>query len=377
MAKKNVKNNQTATTARVEVFRPGSFTAMSGEEVSYTAADLQALAKTYDPKKFPAPAVVGHPTHDAPAYAWVTAFEYDEEAERLYADLDQIESTFSQNVKDGRYKRISMSFFKPDSDANPKKGAIYPKHVGFLGGAAPAVSGLTPVSFKGSESDAITVEFGDPAFRDVANLFQKFRDFMIDQFGLESADQTVPSYLVNWIDDAGNETDKDNFSSTQEDKPMPGKDDKNKSAEFAEREAALTVREKKIADQEASKSHDGNVAFVDSLIKDGKLITGLKPKVIALMDAVGGDDDVGDLSYVDGGETKKGSALSLLKDVLGAQAKIVDFTETDMDDEPVDTGDSEALAAAATSYMAEQKSKGIDVSASDAVEYVEKQGAKS
>lgn len=375
MAKKNVKNKQ--TTARVEVFRPGTFTSMSGEQVSYTAADLVALAKSYDPKNFPAPAVVGHPTHDSPAYAWVTGFEYDEGAERLYADLNQIEPEFSENVKDGRYKRISMSFFKPDSDANPKKGAIYPKHVGFLGGAAPAVSGLAPVSFKGNDDDAITIEFGESAFRDVAGVFQKLRDFIIDQFDIETADQAVPSYLVNWIDDAADSKD-DNFTSPKKDDTMSGKDDKKQSDDFAEREAALDARAQKIAEQESARTHDGNVAFVDGLISDGKLITGLKPKVIALMDGIGADDDVDDLSYVDGDDTKKASALTLLKDVLSAQAKIVDFTATDLgDDEPVDTGDGEALGAAAASYIGEMKAKGIDVSATDAVEYVEKQGTKS
>lgn len=46
--------------ARIEVFRPGTFTPMVGDPISYSAADLRAIADAYDPATAPAPIVVGH-----------------------------------------------------------------------------------------------------------------------------------------------------------------------------------------------------------------------------------------------------------------------------------------------------------------------------
>lgn len=379
MAKKNVDNSSTGLSARIEVFRPGTFTAMNGETVTYSADDLAALAAGYDPDNSPAPIVVGHPTSDSPAYGWVKGFDFDLEANRLYADIDQLEPAFADAVRAGRYKRISMSFYKPDSTSNPKPESIYPKHIGFLGGAAPAVSGLKPVEFKGDDTDAVTVEFGDAAFRDVAGIFTKLREFLIEQFGRETADNTVPGYLVNWIDEAGGDPEPEEFSNTEtEDDDMADKESKGKapSDDFAKRETKLAAREKRIADQEAAQAHADHESFADQLIADGRLVTGLKPKLVTLMDAVATDET--EHEFADGEGTAKANPLVLLQDILKAQPKMVEFTETDMSGEPVDESDSEALAGAALSYQGAQDALGVYVSTADAVEHVLKtKGATS
>src|SRR5690606_13768985 len=132
-------------TARIEVFRTGTFTPMTGAAITYSAADLKAAADAYDPATAPAPIVVGQPETDTPAYGWAQSFEFDASADRLYAEVGEIDAAFSDAVKAGRYKKVSMSFFPPDHAANPVPGTWYPKHIGFLGGAAPAVSGLKNV----------------------------------------------------------------------------------------------------------------------------------------------------------------------------------------------------------------------------------------
>ena len=130
---------------RIEVFRTGTFKPMAGDAISYGADDLAGIASGYDPDGSPAPIVIGHPATDAPAYGWVSGFEYDETADRLFADIDDLDPAFEEAVKAGRYKKVSMSFHTPDAPNNPAPGQWYPKHIGFLGGAAPAVSGLQPV----------------------------------------------------------------------------------------------------------------------------------------------------------------------------------------------------------------------------------------
>ena len=120
------KTQDTTTSARIEVFRPGTFTPMEGDELTYSAADLRAIADAYDFDTAPAPIVVGHPSTDAPAYGWVSGFEFDAQAERLYANIELIDPAFSDAVKAVRYKKVSMSFFGPDNAANPQPGTWYP-----------------------------------------------------------------------------------------------------------------------------------------------------------------------------------------------------------------------------------------------------------
>lgn len=243
-------------TARIEVFRPGTFTPMQGGSITYTAADLRAIADAYDPAIAPAPIVIGHPDADAPAFGWVDRFEYDANAERLFADLHEIEPSFAELVKDGRFKKVSMQFFGPAQGHNPLPGTWYPKHVGFLGAAAPAVSGLQPVQFSAGPAEATFIaSFGDPGHTETATLFRQLRDFLIDRFGLDDADKALPAWHIEWLDDLGSaETATPGFTAPAADPATPPVPDPQKEPavtkqpdpDHAAREAELTEREARI-----------------------------------------------------------------------------------------------------------------------------------
>jgi len=151
------KNRQqnTTTLERLEVFKDGTFLPMDGGFVSFSAADVSAVAANYDPKVFEAPVVVGHPQSNHPAYGWVSSLEVEDG--KLLANAQQVEPQFSEMVEVGRFKKISICLFSPKTPSNPKPGSYYLKHVGFLGAAAPAVPGLKPVSLSGDESGTITL----------------------------------------------------------------------------------------------------------------------------------------------------------------------------------------------------------------------------
>ena len=188
-------------TARIEVFRPGTFKPMGGDPITYSAADLKAIADAYDPDLAPAPVVVGHPETDAPAFGWIEGLDYDTSTERLYANLHQIEPTFADAVKSGRYRKVSMAFFAPGQGHNPVPGTWYPKHVGFLGAAAPAVSGLTPVKFSADApaGAVFTAAFGERGFEETASLLRMIREFVIEKFGMDDADKALPAYRIEWL----------------------------------------------------------------------------------------------------------------------------------------------------------------------------------
>jgi hypothetical protein len=185
--------------ARIEVFRPGTFKPMGGEPISYSAADLRAIADAYDADGAPAPVVIGHPDVDAPAFGWVSRFDFDAGAERLYAELHEIEPQFAEMVKAGRFRKVSMAFFSPSTPHNPVPGTWYPKHVGFLGAAAPAVSGLKPARFAGAADATFEAAFGDRGLEETASILRTLRDFFIEKFGLEETEKALPSWRIEWL----------------------------------------------------------------------------------------------------------------------------------------------------------------------------------
>ncbi|MFZ1575458.1 MAG: hypothetical protein WAT36_09565, partial [Chromatiaceae bacterium] len=185
------------TPKRLHLFRAGTYTDMHGARVTLSAADVAASAAAYDPALYQAPIVVGHPKDNSPAFGWLSALSAsgdDLEGEPVAVDAD-----FAAAVRAGRYKTRSTSFWPPTHPGNPKPGVWYVRHVGFLGGAAPAVHGLRGADLAANDAEGIVT--------------------------LDLAAEAAPA---------------------PEDPPMPDPID------LAARESALTDRERELATREAT-----------------------------------------------------------------------------------------------------------------------------
>lgn len=174
----------------IEIFAAGNHTSSNGAALAFSTSDLDAIAQSYNPQLFDAPAVVGHPRDNSPAYGWVESVR--REGNKLIAKLKQVDADFQEAVKAGRYKKISASFYSPDSSANPNPGSYYLRHVGFLGGMAPAVKGLKSVAFAEGEEGVVEFCSGEEM-----SIFRNLREWFIAEHDLETADRIVPSWLVN------------------------------------------------------------------------------------------------------------------------------------------------------------------------------------
>lgn len=359
----------------IEIFRAGTHTAMSGEAMDFSEAILAAAAGAYDPTVHEAPLVVGHPSDTAPAYGWVKGLSA--EAGSLRAACDQINPDFAELVRGGSFKKVSASFYKPDSAANPKPGAYYLRHVGFLGAQPPAIKGLAPVEFAGGDEDAVTVEFGEIDGRTVGGLFRSLRDFLIGQFGLEEADKALPSYQVEWLAEDAARVTPDTTPAFSETTPKP----KEKSvvkpdaaeAERAEalksQEANFAERQAKFAQEQAAFRRQSNTLFLDGLVAAGRPLPAEKDTLLSFMEAIGGD-----ATTVDFGEGTTKPALDVFKDVLGAVAKQVNFAEIAPGDPNGDpTEDPLTLARDAVSYRETQAKAGVVISTTEAVAHVRKE----
>lgn len=248
---------------RVAFFRPGTHRSAAGREVTLTAEDLAAAAAAYDPALHAAPLVLGHPATDAPAYGRIGRLEYVEADGLIYAtDLQNLDAAFSGWVEEGRYDRVSVSWYPPEHPDNPKPGTWYPRHLGFLGAHPPALKGLPAPEFAAETEGLVTLEFAEPAasawaLRGLLRLFRRFRDFVAEERGAEEAERLLPGHeLDGLLEEVAREEGRAWEQERQagahgfSEDPNPQPEKVMDPTEFAEREQALQQREAELAAQQ-------------------------------------------------------------------------------------------------------------------------------
>lgn len=368
----------------IHIMAPGKHTAASGDEIDFNEAVLQASAAAYDPNIHEAPIVIGHPKDNAPAYGWVNALAYAEDG--LHANPAQVDAEFEELVKAGRFKKVSASFYLPDSPINPVPGTYYLRHVGFLGAQPPAVKGLKPASF--AEDQQHYIELADAwTLTTTASLFRRLREWMIGKFGIEEADKVVASYAVEDLEasartalDTPPEPKQAGFTETHSN--QPGDPDTMKPEEIqaaqaklkaeqdalAQQKAEFEERAAAIAKREAASRLADITVFVDGLIADGKFAPGRKAEMIAFMDAL---DDDKTIEFGEGDAQTKTTAGAMFRKMMADAPKIIDFGERGS---TAGTGDdrltAKQIAQKAIEYQEQQAAAGIRVSTSAAVRHV-------
>ena len=254
---------------RLHIFRAGRHTASCGTTLDFDETALQGAVDAYDPALHEAPLVIGHPRDNGPAFGWIRGLSYAEGD--LSAEPHQVNDDFAELVKQGAYKKISASFYSPDAPTNPAPGAWYLRHVGFLGAQPPAIKGLAAIGF--NEAEEGVVEFGD---RDAghandlitAGFMRRLREWLLQKYGREDADDVVPAYLVE---------DMEHVARTPEPEPA--------TPEYAEEpdmtpEELQTAQERLAADQaklaaDQAKLTDSQTAFAE---REQRVAEGSKPQ---------------------------------------------------------------------------------------------------
>jgi hypothetical protein len=127
--------------ARIHALAPGTWPA-DPVDLTITPEDIAATASAYDPARYRAPVVIGHPETDDPAWGWVLGASA--QADGLWLDVELLPE-MADLVRSRRYQAVSVALWTPDAPGNPTPGVWALKHLGFLGAAAPAVKGLAPV----------------------------------------------------------------------------------------------------------------------------------------------------------------------------------------------------------------------------------------
>lgn len=274
---------------------------MAGETIEFSEADLRATAAAFSPSVSKAPIVIGHPATDDPAQGWVASLTAT--ARGLFALPAQVDPVFAEAVSAGRYGTVSAKFYRPTDASNPVPGIWYLRHVGVLGAQNPALKGLDSPAFAGADDDGCVsfqegVAFSGWDDQTNASLWRRMRDWLIGDKGQTVADEVLPGYLVQSLEQAAqDEMRKDSAADSM---PTPAFSEPNPNpfpeiivtpAEKAALEAENTRLKNQVAQFEASQAealtaqtHAAHVAFCEA-IPANKLLPVWRDVAVATLDA--------------------------------------------------------------------------------------------
>lgn len=322
----------------IYIFRAGKRTASNGTVIEFTQAMVEATVAAYDPAKHEAPLVKGHPKTDEPAYGWAESLLSD--GKNMLAVPRQVEPAFAEDVKAGRWKKRSASFYPPDHTDNPVPGVYYLKHIGFLGAVPPSVKGMPDTDFSDVDSgllmfdeDIDGAEFSDWGKRQNASMWRRLREWLIGEKGLEVADSIIPDYAISTLEDSARqqETASPAFTEakpTHTEGETMSDTDKARLAALEKENADLKAKDVAFAEAEKKRNadarHTAHLAFVEGLIKEGKMLPAQLAVNVAMLDFIGSQEAVIEFGE---GDAKK-PLLDAYKAQLQAMPKLVEFGET-------------------------------------------------
>ena len=339
----------------IDICRAGTWRDIAGREVAIDEARLDRIVAEHAAAD-PAPVVVGHPEADAPAYAWIESLR--RVGDRLQATLRDIAPAFREAVEAGRYAGRSIAL----------QGDTL-RHLGFLGGRAPAVPGLAPTCFASAPETVI-------AFAD-------------------DDEEVLPGQQPNAHPDSppAAEAEEDEVDDRDRVLSAPECDEEDGDrVELADREAALAARETALLVREAAVAADDRrraaEATVAPHVEAGRVLPAEQAALVALLAALGDErntDDEGTagghatiaFASASGGEERMRPAAILERFIEGLPRR-VDYRTLAGGPVPgasafagthEDAGkDSERIAAEARALMAAEAERGMSLTPAEAVD---------
>ena len=342
----------------IDVCRAGAWRDMQGRDVRLDEDRLDRIVDAHASAD-PAPVVVGHPEADAPAYAWIDGLR--RVGDRLQAKLRDIAPAFREAVEAGRYAGRSIAL----------QGDTL-RHVGFLGGRAPAVPGLAPTRFA-SEPETVVAFAGETP------------DITQDDEAA-SADETAPPH-PDPLRPHGPIADEDGESLA----PLsaPGGRGGDDGPALAAREAALATREAALVAREAAAAADARLRAAEATlaphVEAGRVLPAERAALVALLGALDGADENGAegagvtvaFASPSGGEERMRPAAILERFIEGLPRR-VDYRTLAGGPVPgapgiaggrEDAGEnSERIAAEARELMAAEAERGLALTPAEAVD---------
>ena len=357
----------------IDICRAGIWRDMQGHDVRLDEERLDRIVVTHAGAD-PAPVVIGHPEADAPAYAWIDGLR--RVGDRLQAKLRDIAPSFREAVEAGRYSGRSIAL---QGDAL--------RHVGFLGGRAPAVPGLAPTRFAAAPETVVVFTDDDEAgSADEPHAHHTDSLRALEPGGDEDGDSLVSLSARQGRGEADEDGEDDPVTSPDRE---AGDGDRvalaAQEASLAAREDALRAREEAAAADDRRRAAEAAIA---PHVRAGRVLPAERPALIALFAALGGErggDNAGgdngsvtvSLASGSGGEVRMSPAAILERFIEGLPRR-VDYRTLAGGPVPgasAPTGshegtgeDSERIAAEARTLMAAEAERGVTLTPAEAVD---------
>ena len=364
----------------IDICRAGNWRDIAGREVAIDEARLDRIVAEHAAAD-PAPVVVGHPEADAPAYAWIESLR--RVGDRLQATLRDIAPAFREAVEAGRYAGRSIAL----------QGDTL-RHLGFLGGRAPAVPGLAPTCFASapetviafSDDDEAALAGQQPAAHPDSHRAAAPEENEAD--GRESTSSTAAKEGR-----AAEQPGARDRAPRREARSQASGASARRLRETNKREAALAARETALLAREAAAAADERrraaEATVAPHVEAGRVLPAERAALVALLAALGdGHADTDDegaagghatiaFASTSGGEERMQPAAILERFIEGLPRR-VDYRTLAGGPVPAasafagtheDAGeDSERIAAEARALMAAEAERGVTLTPAEAVD---------
>ena len=363
----------------IDICRAGTWRDIAGREVAIDEARLDRIVAEHAAAD-PAPVVVGHPETAAPAYAWIDGLR--RVGDRLQATLRDIAPAFREAVEAGHYAGRSIAL----------QGDTL-RHLGFLGGRAPAVPGLAPTCFASAPETVIAFSDDDEAAL----------------AGQQPAAHPDSHRAAAPKDDEGDGHESTSSTAAKEGRAaeQPGARDRaprrearsqasgasaRRLRETNKREAALAARETALLAREAAAAADERRRAAEAAIaphvEAGRILPAEQAALVALLAALSDERNTGDegaagghatiaFASASGGEERMRPAAILERFIEGLPRR-VDYRTLAGGPVPgasafagthEDAGnDSERIAAEARALMAAEAERGVSLTPAEAVD---------
>ncbi len=382
------------------LMRTGTFTDRHGKTYKIEKQDLDRIASNYDGAGAPAHLVVGHPNAPkVPSFGIVEKLKTI--GDKLFFLPQNVVPEFQALVAKGGFPNVS---------AGLRNGLSNLHHIAFLSGQLPAITGMEPIAEFSAENDidVVSIDISDFVLtnkaefsegwlgwrlREIANMFRKYREYVIEKDGVESADKVLPSWDIDQIGAeppqplenspqfSGQEGDKDmEFKLLYEQEKAKREQLEGQVAEFqaANTESVAKIAtltgeietlKTTIADSVARATEVEFEAYVEKLIDKKILLPNLKEDTVAALVSLHKAEQSPEFSAP---EDPTKTPLAMFKAQLekGQFVPGSEHNARQTENPEFSEADVAAWGNKAAAYVAEQKKNGIVVSIQEAVQHV-------
>lgn len=390
-ANKRAPKSVTPSNPWVRGLYPGTHTSMSGDKVTFTAADIASHVAKVQAQVAPGmavpPLVTGHPKHDDPRVGSVVGVELREDGAAWYK-LDALTPAFCEACQRGEYTYSSPKL--------NRDGSL--RHLGALGAWNPSLKEQPGFAF-GEAPDSTEADDGALAFgastdwgtvtgswlnrlawriQSFGSILRRQREAMIEKDGVEAADKVLPDWEIRQmeqdlniprnIDPAANTTSEavaapafgeptpahaaapatpaDQATPAAAPAPAPAPD--AQAEELARTKSLLDEANRQLAQQKAAADEKAFGEIVDQKIAEGRLSPALGTKFRKLFTSLSSS---GQLAFAEGDPVR-----TELEEIIASLPKLVEFGELPEGRTPPTSttnpiiANAEARAAAAQEY---------------------------